>query len=280
MASIRVMTAADLPLLIRLRDQAGWNQIKSDLCRFLAISAGGSFVAECDGEPAGTVCTFVFGSTAWIAMVLVEESLRGRGIGTALMRHALTYLDGLGVKRIRLDATPMGRPVYEKFGFVAEYNVLRYAGVVPHIPSSNAVREIGTEPRERLEQVCRFDAAITCAYRSNMLRKLPRQRSRFRIIENNGTIDGYISLRPGARAFQIGPCLATAACGGLLFDWAFFWTQTAPVYVDIPEDNRAPIAAAEAIGLRVQRTLTRMCRGPRPAERSELIWASSGPEKG
>jgi hypothetical protein len=56
--------------------------------------------------------------------------------------------------------------------------------------------------------------------------------------------------------------------------------QQERVFVDIPQQNPGPIAAAEAIGLRVQRTLTRMCRGPLPDERTEMIWASSGPEKG
>jgi hypothetical protein len=113
-----------------------------------------------------------------------------------------------------------------------------------------------------------------------LLRELQRQRSRFCMIERAGVIEGYVSFRPGARAWQIGPCLATAVFGKELLDWAFFWTQRAPVHVDIPEHNRGPIAAAEAVGLRVQRTLTRMCRGPRPAEKTEMIWASSGPEKG
>jgi GNAT superfamily N-acetyltransferase len=280
MTTIRPMTAEDLPLLLRLRAQAGWNQTEADLRRFLDLSAGGSFIAESDGAPAGTGCTFVFGSTAWIAMVLVEQSQRGRGIGTALMRHALAYLDGRGVERIRLDATPMGRPVYEKLGFVAEYNVLRYEGEVPHLDTAPASPEIVEPARAHLEQVRQFDVAVTRADRCALLRELYREPSRFRVIDHDGTIEGYLSFRPGARAWQIGPCLATDARGTLLLEWAFFRTQLMRVYVDIPENNHGPIAATEGIGLRVQRTLTRMCRGPFPTERTDMIWASSGPEMG
>jgi len=32
------------------------------------------------------------------------------------------------VPTIRLDATPLGRPVYAKLGFVDEYEVTRYGG--------------------------------------------------------------------------------------------------------------------------------------------------------
>jgi GNAT superfamily N-acetyltransferase len=279
MIRLRPITAADLPLLLRLRAQAGWNQTEADLRRFLVLSGSGSFVAECRRKPAGTVCTFVFGSTAWVAMVLVEESLRGRGIGTALMRHALAYLDGLGVERVRLDATPLGRPVYEKLGFVAEYVVRRYEGVVPGNPTLGSSSQLVGAGRERLDEVRRLDALATGSDRSALLGALYRMRSRFRMLESGGNIEGYASYRPGARAWHIGPCVATGGGAGLL-DWAFHWTQMVNVYVDIPESNRAPITAAEARGLRVQRTLTRMCRGPLPAERTEMIWASSGPEKG
>src|SRR4051812_37831517 len=116
MITLRPMTGADLPLLLRLRAQARWNQTEADLRRFLDLSDDGGFVSQFAGEPVGTVCTFVFGSTAWIAMVLVDEAMRGRGIGAALMRHALAHLNRIGVERIRLDATPLGRPVYEKLG--------------------------------------------------------------------------------------------------------------------------------------------------------------------
>ena len=93
MIAVRRLTLADLPLVLRLRAQAGWNQTEADLRRFFDLSGEGSFIAEWDGQPAGTVCTFVFGSTAWIAMMLVEEALRGRGIGKALMQRALAFLD-------------------------------------------------------------------------------------------------------------------------------------------------------------------------------------------
>jgi hypothetical protein len=151
---------------------------------------------------------------------------------------------------------------------------------VPHVAAPPATDELVEPAETRLAELCRLDAAVTDADRSALLRELCGERSRFRVIERDGTVESYVSFRPGARAWHIGPCLATDSCGGALLDWAFFSTQREHVYLDIPEANRAPIAAAEAIGLRMQRTLTRMCRGLRPAERTEMIWASSGPEKG
>src|SRR5262249_31790482 len=94
---VRLMTIADLPLGMRLKTQANWNQVEAGWRRFLALEPDGCFVAELDGVPVGTTTTCIFGDVAWIAAVLVDESLRGKGIGRALMEHALAFLDARGI---------------------------------------------------------------------------------------------------------------------------------------------------------------------------------------
>jgi len=83
----------------------------------------GCFVAEIDGASVGTTTTCVFGSVAWVGMVLVEVNARRKGVATALLKHALNFLEKQQVKSIRLDATAAGLPVYEKFGFTPEYQL-------------------------------------------------------------------------------------------------------------------------------------------------------------
>ena len=83
------MTAADVPLGLRLREQAGWNQTEADWRRFLDLQPDGCFVAELDGAAVGTTTTCVFGRVAWVGMVLVAEPARGRGVGAALLGAAL-----------------------------------------------------------------------------------------------------------------------------------------------------------------------------------------------
>src|SRR5262245_6183131 len=118
---IRRMTAADLSLGMRLKAANGWNQTEADWRRYLDLGGEGCVVAELDGEPVGTTATCVVGTVAWIAMVLVDAEVRGRGIGKALMSHALEHLDRRGIACLRLDATPLGQPLYEKLGFQAEF---------------------------------------------------------------------------------------------------------------------------------------------------------------
>src|SRR6185295_19110476 len=89
MIRIRCMTTADLPLGRALSKQAGWNQTEADWRRLLDLQPDGAFVAEWHGQAVGTTLALIFGPVAWIAMVLVEKAMRGRGVGQALMMHDL-----------------------------------------------------------------------------------------------------------------------------------------------------------------------------------------------
>src|SRR5260370_13144230 len=93
------------------------------------METDGCFAAEWKAQAVGTTVTGILGTVGWIAMVLVEPDWRGRGIGKALMSHALSFLDAQGVLSVRLDATALGKPLYEKLGFVVEYELARYEGV-------------------------------------------------------------------------------------------------------------------------------------------------------
>src|SRR5688572_13181190 len=112
MIRVRLMTFDELELGLRLRQQAGWNQTVADWARFLRLQPDGCFVAESDGAPCRTATTCVMGDVAWVGMMLVDPALRGRGIGRALMTHALAFLESRGVRTVRLDATALGAPLY------------------------------------------------------------------------------------------------------------------------------------------------------------------------
>src|SRR5882762_7851054 len=124
---MRTMTKADIPGGMRLKDLAGWNQTDNDWVRFLDADQEGSFVVELDGAVRGTAVTINYQARfAWVGMVLVDPDYRGRGIGTRLLERCIEYLDAIRMPCIKLDATPLGKPIYEKLGFVAEYEIERW----------------------------------------------------------------------------------------------------------------------------------------------------------
>ncbi|MGH9704572.1 MAG: GNAT family N-acetyltransferase, partial [Candidatus Acidiferrales bacterium] len=124
---IRLLNPQDIPHAMRLKDDAGWNQTALDWQRFLSANPGGCFAAEIDSRLIGTSATIIYGGKlAWIGMVVVDSAFRGQGIGTTLLNRAIDYLDSCKIPCMKLDATPQGRPLYEKFGFVAEYGLERW----------------------------------------------------------------------------------------------------------------------------------------------------------
>jgi GNAT superfamily N-acetyltransferase len=273
------MSDADVPLGMRLKSQAGFNQTEADWQRFLDLEPGGCFVAELDGEPVGTAIAFVFDSIGWIAMLLVDEPVRGRGVGTRLTEHALAYLDAHGVRTARLDATPRGRPIYEKLGFVAEYELVRLEGVAVGGTRHDAV---ATLPPERLDAVVALDEEITGTSRRRLIEGLCRERPEATwVFPLDDEIAGYLTIRDGSNAVQIGPGAALSeGIGCRLGDAAMAHCEGQRVCLDIPTENVAAVRWAESKRLSVQRSFTRMRRGEPVLDRPSQLWASSGPEKG
>jgi GNAT superfamily N-acetyltransferase len=272
------MTAADIPLGMRLKEQAGWNQIEADWVRFLDLEPEGCFVAELDAAPVGTVTTCTFGPVAWVAMVLVDTAVRGQGIGTRLVRHALDFLDGRGIRSGRLDATALGQPLYEKLGFRAEYRLTRFEGVVPPGPAPDGVMPAG---RDDWAGLVALDRAMVRTERDKLLLRLFAERPEaVRMVRDDNGPKGYLTVRPGSRALHIGPCVTVAEAGPLLLGDAFHRYAGQRVYLDVPVDNTGARQMAESRGLTAQRDFIRMGRGPRVPELAAHIWASSGPEKG
>src|SRR5207237_6846787 len=110
--------------------------------------------------PVATTTTCILGDVAWVAMVLVDARLRRHGIGTELMQQALRFLDERNVWSIRLDATPLGRPVYERLGFVPDYPLARYNG---HLPEHALSAETEPADTQDLEAIIALDRDVTVA---------------------------------------------------------------------------------------------------------------------
>jgi GNAT superfamily N-acetyltransferase len=264
---------------MRLKDQAGWNQTEADWRRFHEMEPTGCFVAEWEGRPVGTTVTCILGPVAWIAMVLVDPEFRGRGIGKAMMTHALDFLDAQNVPSVRLDATALGKPLYEKLGFVSEYGLARFEGIPQAV--TQATGKVDNTGPEDWPALFQLDQLTTGADRRKFLSRLfAAQPEAVRVVRSAETVVGFLAARPGTRAWQIGPCLGAREVGSILLEDAFGIFTGCRIYVDIPVQYQAGVTLAKRSGLTVQRHLIRMCRGQPVDERADHIWASSGPELG
>lgn len=279
---IRTMTAHDLSLGMRLKRNAGWNQTEQDWQRFLTLGGAGCFVAELDGRPVGTTTTCIFpDGVGWIAMLLVDPDARGRGVGSALLKHAIDHLDAHSVTSVRLDATPMGRPIYEKLGFVDQFDLVRYEGA-PDPPPARHHPTVQAASRDDWAQVIALDRQVNATDRAALLRALFEAHPQaLRLARDGGEVVGYITDRPGENAHMLGPAAALSSEAGdaLLLD-ALHRHAGRNVHIDIPVANGPATELAELAGLTIQRPLHRMTRGQPLCENVQHLWASSGPEMG
>jgi GNAT superfamily N-acetyltransferase len=276
---LRPMTAADIALGMQLKQAAGWTQIEADWRRALELEPDGCFVAEADGAGVGTVATCLFGPIAWIAMVLVDQRCRGLGIGRALLERAIEYCESRQADSVRLDATPLGRPLYASLGFRDDFELARYRGT-PQLQEP-AAGDADPFCPANLAGILELDRAATATDRGKLLRALiEHEHQPTLVVRTSHGLAGFCSSRPGIAALQIGPCIATAAAGPQLLAATIGAARGWPVVIDLPTGNAEAIRMVEGAGLQRERCFTRMTRGRPVCEDLPSHWASFGPEKG
>ena len=120
--SIRTMHSEDIDRALELCRAAGWNQVRADWEYFVANA---TCIVATDGERVAGTCTVLFpcGPLAWIAMLLVDPSVRRQSIASRLFTCTL---DTITAPTTGLDATPEGRPLYERFGFSPSHEIVRW----------------------------------------------------------------------------------------------------------------------------------------------------------
>jgi GNAT superfamily N-acetyltransferase len=280
------MTKADIPAGMRLKEIAGWNQTAADWKRFLEASPEGCFVAEEGGRVCGTATTISFENRfAWVGMVLVDPEYRSRGIGTRLLERAIEHLDDLEIPAIKLDATPQGKPLYERLQFVPEYEIERW---ILRRSAPVMAKESGLSARESLspellESICKADREIFGAERSFLLKSLHENAPELSAaIWNAGLIEGYAFGRRGSFADHFGPWMARdASAAGQLLETFLAQSSREFVVVDYLKSNASAGDLLRSFGFSYSRLLTRMYRGSNEHPgRSELLCAILGPEFG
>ena len=89
------------------------------------------YVGYVDGAPVATAALVVTHRVGGIANVATDPARRGRGIGEAMTWHAVRRAKAMGCVMANLQASEMGRPIYERMGFrmVSPYRTFHRPGV-------------------------------------------------------------------------------------------------------------------------------------------------------
>jgi ribosomal protein S18 acetylase RimI-like enzyme len=76
-----------------------------------------SYVGYADGQPAAASALFITDGVAGVYWVATAEGFRRRGFGEAMTWHAIREGTAAGCRVATLQASDMGRPIYERMGF-------------------------------------------------------------------------------------------------------------------------------------------------------------------
>ena len=221
---------------VALSRAAGWPHRPEDWALVLSLSTG---IVLSDGERVlGTAMTTPFGRrAATINMVIVDESMRGRGLGRRLMDAAL---DAAGDRECRLIATEAGLPLYETLGFRAVGAIAQHQGPATPDPAI-AVEGIAWSDHPPVEALAALDEQACGMNRGALIHHLVRA-GRVATLSRGGALVGFAILRAFGRGEVIGPVVAPAADDArALLAFVIAARPGAFLRVDTPESsNLAP----------------------------------------
>ena len=277
---IRLLFESDIPSAMRLKEAAGWNQTEADWRRLLLLEPNGCFAALRDDRLVGTTTTTTYDQLAWIGMVLVDPQHRRQGIAAKLMSVALDYLNGK-VETIKLDATALGQPVYEKFGFEVESTVERWTGTA-NSTGRETENQTVLEPDE-ISDLLDLDLLAFSADRSELIERLIDDSyvSPVLMRAEDGALSGYALARSGTKKTYVGPVVANdPRVIQTLLDRMLGQLSSRDVYIDINKECISNTGVLSERGFAKERELIRMVKGGPDRKTSPLVVAIAGPEVG
>ena len=199
---VRRLVERDIERAIQLTDLEGWGYTRADFERLLALSPRGCFALEHAGRVLGLLTTTSYGKLAFLGAVILHPSVRGRGLGKALMDAALEHLRSAGVETVRLNAYLNVVAFYEKLGFRPEYDVIRWRCQGPGIQEEKAT----ILRRWSASHLAAFDAEFFGAARPRLLARLAKEfPDTFFVAGSPDQILGYLVASPYDGQCEVGP---------------------------------------------------------------------------
>lgn len=187
---------------LRLSQEAGWPHRMEDWRLVQRISRG--VVVLGGPKVVGTALATPFGTVAMANMIIVDEAMRGRGLGRRLMDRMMA---GVDVPEWRLVATEDGLPLYEKLGFAATGQILQHQGVIGACAMPEGVG--AAEPAD-LPAILALDRQATGADRTGLLALLMAE-GEIAVIRDATGLAGFAALRDFGRGAVVGPVIARDA---------------------------------------------------------------------
>ena len=266
---IRTLTEEDLPAADAVV-MAAYNTSsrQEELLRYLKLQPNGWFAAVFDDTMVGIGGATVYGQFSYIGMIGVLPTFQRHGIGQAIMEYILTWLQKRGCPTALLDASPAGKPLYERLGFVTDdtvsvldYKPAQIPSLPPPAPPAHYRDYVAAMREEDLPALAIFDQSRFGAARPAAIASyLADYRERaFVARDAAGKISGYLI----AQDKTLGPWVAETHDDAerLLVHALTLPFEGAVTSALVPTINRDAERLLLRYGFHPQRTLTHMRLG-------------------
>lgn len=257
---------ADLDAVAALVAAVRWPHRRADIAALIELGHG-RLARGGDGRTLGVGLWWPFGETAArLGLVVVSPDSQGLGIGRRLMQRLLA---DAAPRSVMLLATPAGRPLYERLGFVEVGAVCQHQG--EYSGRRHPDPRIRAATFEDRSAVLCLDAAAFGVPRPAILDHLLAV-GRALVLVEHGRVAGYAIERAFGRGSVIGPVVAATEPDAI----ALFNAAAHPGFVRVDR----PLNAASfgrhltACGLTLDSKSPAMLRGDWPASTEpERIYA-------
>lgn len=284
MVDLRKLEFRDIEQAIQLSEAENWNQTEKEWELLIGNPQNICLAATLGDKVIGTATAINYeNKVAWIGMVIVDKEYRGQKISNMLLSN---LIESFGESTLlKLDATPAGQPVYQKFGFTDEYLVYRFTAmaVLKNDIHFEAGISVEMASLENLEELTEYDKQIFGADRKQLIEFLIRSfPEKAWVIRRNGRINGIALGRKGARFHHIGPVFAlNSELAKILILKSLESIENQPAVLDVPEYKAELTDWLVTFGFTKQRHFVRMCRNENAcAELPENQFLICGPEFG
>jgi GNAT superfamily N-acetyltransferase len=203
--TIRSMGAGDVDEAAELLRRGDFGERHDFFAWALDQPAIAPIVAEAGGRIVATGVGSAHGRTGWVGVIFVDPERRGAGLGRRITRAVLDDLEARGCRTQILIASPMGRPIYEREGFVELDRQVRFA--IDGLPPDDGV----ADPRIRAFEATDFDAIValdrwaTGEDRLVVLSALVTPASTLVAIDAAGEVTGFLARTPWRGGALIAP---------------------------------------------------------------------------
>jgi ribosomal protein S18 acetylase RimI-like enzyme len=275
--SIRPLVDADLETadaILKLAFRSSVSRLP-DLRLYRQIQPDGWFVASQEKHLVGMVGATNYETFAHVGLMAIHPDVQRQGVGLALMQFILARLEQQQVPMVLLDASEVGRPLYDKLGFIAYDETFMFqrqgnfamSAQTPHIQAIS-VRE--------LDELVQWDTDVFGANRRKVFQVLldvfPERA--FIQRDDEGQLIGYLF----AQKNRIGPWVMLRPHNAEeLLQAALALPYKEPVSMTVPAANQEAIELLQHYGFERVRTNRRMGRGAGalPGQRQKIYAQTS-----